>query len=190
MRAGPLLTLVVASLLGCVARADAQMPPASAADAREPYPEGPYGFREGEIYPPLLSLRRQFDPKGERGVRAIVLVVSSPTAFEAMHARDPLEKQSSRARHILALFDHTTQAPLAPQALAAFVAHEKPGYEVFSASPDDVAPGLVVHPTRFVIDPRTMKIVAIAEGIPLSACDPDAEPLLRENGASPADCDG
>jgi hypothetical protein len=183
-----MLALIAASMLGCVARADAVTIASPTVD-REPYPEGPYGFREGEIYPPLLSLRRQYDPKGDRGVRAIVLVVSSPTAFEVMHAKEPLEKQSTRgSRHLLALFDHTTQAPLSASALNAFVAREKLSFETFAAAPDDVAPGLVVHPTRFVIDPRTMKIVSIAEGIPLSSCDPDAEPLLRENGAPAADC--
>jgi hypothetical protein len=181
--------LLACGMLGCVARADA-VTIASPSMQSEPYPEGPYGFREGEVYPPLLSLRKQYDPKGERGVRAIVLVVSSPTAFEAMHAREPLEKQSTRgSRHLLALFDHSTQAPLSPSALSAFLAMQKPSFETFAASPDDVAPGLVVHPTRFVIDPRTMKIVANAEGIPLSSCDPDAEPLLRENGAPSAACD-
>lgn len=182
------LALLAVSMFGCVARADA-VTIASPSTENAPYPEGPYGFREGEIYPPLLSLRNQYDPKGDRGVRAIVLVVSSPTAFEAMHAGEPMGKQSTRgSRHLLALFDHTTQAPLSASALSAFVAREKPSFETFAAAPDDVAPGLVVHPTRFIIDPRTMKIVTVAEGIPLSSCDPDAEPLLHENGAPSADC--
>ncbi|MGZ3424370.1 MAG: hypothetical protein ACXWUG_11830 [Polyangiales bacterium] len=183
------IVLVAATLLGCVAGTDARGAASPAEVRSDPYPEGPYGFRAGETYPPLLSLRRHFDPKGDRGVRAIVLVVSSPTAFEAMHAREPLERQSTRGtHHLLALFDHATQEPLEHQALDAFSARQKPSYEVFSAAPNDVAPGLVVHPTRFVIDPRTMKIVTVAEGIPLAGCDPDAEPLLRENGAPPAAC--
>jgi hypothetical protein len=184
------LIVAAATLLGCVARADARALAPRQTPFAFAYPDGPYGFHAGEVYPPLLTMRSLYDPRGDRGVSAIVLVVSSPTALEATKAIEPLARQvaSERGlRHVLALFDHATQQPLDHVALAPYAARVK---DVIGATPDDVAPGLVIEPTRFVIDPRTMKIVTVAEGIATSTCDPDAEALLRENGAVPGSCDG
>jgi hypothetical protein len=184
---GPAVTrfpsvLLAASLLGCVAVVQAKTANAVPELA---YPSGPYGYGEGQIYPPLASVRELYDPTGERGVRAVVVVASSATVLEAMPQAKLAGDPRRGLREVVGLFDHASLESASPPTLARLRARG----DVFAASLADVAPGVVVYPTRFVIDPRTMKIVSISEGVPLDTCDPAVDPLLEKNGGART-CDG
>lgn len=181
---------------------DASTDDANEASAPPTYPEGPYGFAKGDVFPPLnlkgrhgsdptdvrISLLDDYDPDGSRGITGIVVGVEAQWCGPCnIWVEDLVRWWPAYRSHGARFLDLVWQqengtlgtAMTADQWIAK---HHIPFDVAFFPSASDVTAAFGMAsgsiPTTYVIDPRTMRIFAIIVGVidrGAIACTTDAE---------------
>lgn len=176
------------------------------------YPEGPYGLLRGNVFPNLKlsgyrdgivgkeagewtehSMQDYYDPTGERGVHAILFVVSAewcnPCRIEAKELpRFYTDQYKPRgAKFISALYEDSKGNPADQLTVDRWVSAFDINFDIV-ADPDaeSIAPGSSI-PLNYIIDPRTMKIYRINTGaVGSEATRIDGLRILLDYNGAPA----
>jgi hypothetical protein len=151
------------------------------------YPPAPYGLKVGNIFPNFafkgykqgvgewtdMTMLDHYDPDGSRGVTGIYFVVTAqwcpPCNTEADHL--PLWWTTSYkdrgARVLSAVIEDSTHKPATQLTVDQWVKRHKINFDIMLDSASDSLPkvGTVGLPYNYLIDPRTMKVVRIIQGI-------------------------
>jgi hypothetical protein len=152
------------------------------------YPEGPYGLKVTNIFPNLtlpgykdaqgdwidtMSMLDYYDPDGSRGITGIYFVVGAqwcpPCNTEADHL--PLWWTTSYkdrgARFVTAIIEDSTHKPATQLTVDSWIKKHHINFDIWLDSTSSALPktGSVGLPFNYLIDPRTMKIVKIIQGI-------------------------
>ena len=184
------------------------------APAAAPYPDfaTPPTFTAHTVFPnltwkgyhdstgPLVDIHMSdyYDPDGSKGITAIYFIVAAqwcgPCNAEATNApKIYAESYKSRgARYVSVVIEDTAQKPATQATLDAWIKDHKLNYDmgVYPSNADhssDVLPsaGNVGLPHNYIIDPRTMLIQSITQGVDPAvwACDMfTADPTLSTDG--------
>ena len=182
-------------------------PELDTAPAALEYPPGPYGLQLRNVFPNLklngyrggvgewveITMLDYYDPDGTRGVTGIQLDVEAPWCGPSNTLGDWLPKwwstgyESRGARFISTIYDSTTSRsggdgwePTTQATIDQWIKKHHTNFDILADWTKTSLPttGSVGIPHQYTIDPRTMKIVKIADGI-----DPGNQPCTTD-----ADC--
>lgn len=166
------------------------------------YPDAPYGQVQGSVFPnsqfdgyrdgagewTKLSMLDYFDPTGEKGVRALYVVVAAQWCGVCQQeaARLPRSYPSWKergARFLMVLGQDSSRGPATQSTVDAWQGRFELPFDV-GADPElkFLPPGATGFPTCYVVDPRTMKIVRVLPGITSDGSIPGLDALIRRNG--------
>jgi hypothetical protein len=175
-------------------------------DAPPPYPEGPYGLKPGNVYPPYtvkgrhgesgaettISISDYYDPDGSRGITGLLVTIEAVWCGPCGVWTDQLVHwwptySAHGARFVDIMYEDKFDAGGTEATVDAWIAKHHVPFDVISGEPSDAIPsGLVSVPDWFVIDPRTMKIYYTHSGIDdaqkfpcatdVDCCDPATSP--------------
>lgn len=173
-----------------------------------PYPDGPYDFKNNSVFPNLtlkgykdaagewtdISMADYYDPDGSRGITAIYLVVAAqwcpPCDEEASHlpiwwSRDFKDRGAKFVSFVI----QTGASPPKPATQATVDQWIKAGPRYKHALNFDIAAdptssslpktGSVGLPHNYIINPRTMRIFRVLDGI---------DPAITTPCTTNADC--
>lgn len=169
------------------------------------YPAGPYGKKEGAVFPPLsfsgyrdgsttwtkLDMREYFDPDGSKGIRGVLVVAAAQwcgvcqnevkwvTSAYVTNYRD------EGARFLTTLLQDGDHRP-ATQATATLwrdnysIPHAVAIDPTLDTLPNDM--GVLSLPYTYVIDPRTMRITKVTSAAQTPPTIPALDAVLAKNG--------
>jgi hypothetical protein len=205
--------LFVALVAACSAPLD-PAPPAAAetppVDEQPPieepkalaYPEGPYGKAAGDVFPDVtfdgyrdgtgewtaLHMLDYFDPNGDKGIRAVYVVVAAQWCGVCQQEAARLPKtypawKERGARFLMVLGQDNTNKPATQLTVDAWQMRFKLPFDVGADPKLSFLPiGATGFPTCYVIDPRTMKVVKMLPGITSDGSIPGLDTVLKRNG--------
>lgn len=191
--------------------ADDAAPPADDAAPWNTYPDPPYGFKVNQTVPPLtfrgkrdgspdwvenMSLADYYDPDGSRGFSALYIEVSAVWCvwcrYEAkelpgwyLNAPNDYQKRGSKFLTALIQDGASPPGPSTPDDVDSWQKLYKVPFDMALDDGGQMFPpwarGL---PLNFVVDPRTMKVYRIIDGVTPDATNlPQLDALLKRNGA-------
>lgn len=175
------------------------------------YPDGPYGLNLNNIFPNVklsgyrdgaagtmewteLSMQDYYDPTGERGIYAILVIVSAEWCGPCKEEAKDLPGfytniyQPRGARFLTAMIENASGKPADKAVVDRWVKTYKTNFDI-AADPEgstmlpktDPKWGI---PRNYIVDPRTMKIVRVNSGTNPDAVNiPGLKVLLDYNGA-------
>jgi hypothetical protein len=165
------------------------------------YPDGPYDLKKGAIFPNAtlpgyrdgkgewveISMLDYYDPDGSRGITGLQIDVEcqwcppSNTLADEMAHWFPLGYEPRGGRLLTVLTEDITHKPATRTTIDQWIAKHHTDYDIILDDKSTLLPktGSVGLPYRYTIDPRTMRIVAIMQGI---------DPGITTPCAKNADC--
>lgn len=186
---------------------DTSLPKTDAKSVGLLYPARPYGLKQGEVFPRVkfkgyragssnwegIDIAEYYDPDGSKGINAILYVVSAEWCNPCREETKELPKlldcqyKSRGAKFIQALVEDKDGDYASQPTLERWIKQFKLNYNlVLDDEHITWAKGAGI-PLNFFIDPRTMKIVRIKEGVSTSGSSiPGLHTLLDSNQAPPA----
>lgn len=216
-----LLTLAIgcASKDGTQAAADTGTPEEDTAPAEDTapwnvYPEGPYGLNKDNIFPNAklsgyrdgvdgtrewteMSMQDYYDPTGERGVYAILVVVSAEWCGPCKEEAKDLPGfytniyKPRGAKFLTSMIEDKAGKPATQAVVDRWLTAYKANFDI-AADPE----GLVMLPKsdpkwsiprNYIINPRDMKIARVNSGVnPDATTIPGLKVMLDYNGAPAA----
>jgi hypothetical protein len=181
-------------------------PPESedAAPAPPAYPDGPYAKTKGKTYPdvPLagyhegkgewtsISMSDYFDSDGSKGVNAIYVLIVAQWCSVCMQEAAQLpalydERWKGRgAKFVMAMAqDRSGKSPTKATVDQWKAAYPQIDFElVLDAKASTLPPSYTGFPTALLIDPRTMRVLDVFNGVTSDGSIPGLEALLTRNG--------
>jgi hypothetical protein len=174
------------------------------------YPAGPYGLAKGMVFPNFtfkgykkgtgewtdLSMLDYYDPDGTHGVYGIYYVVGAQWCGPCNQEADMLskfypEQYRDRGGVILSrIIQDTAGNPATQKTVDQWVKTHHVNFDIGLDSASESLPksGSVGLPYNYLIDPRTMKVYTIIQGVSPSATTIlPLNVMLTRNGAPPAD---
>jgi hypothetical protein len=223
----PALALFLALAVGCASKnestnngaADTGAPEEDTAPAEDTapwnsYPEGPYGLEKDNVFPNAkfmgyregvngtkewteLAMQDYYDPTGERGVYAILVVVSAEWCGPCKEEAKDLPGfytnlyKPRGARFLSAMIENSKGAPADQAVVDRWMNTYKANYDI-GADPDGQVmltkgdPNWSI-PRNYIINPRDMRIARVNRGVNPDATNiPGLKVMLDYNGAPAA----
>jgi len=178
------------------------------------YPEGPYGLNKDQVFPNVklsgyrdgkdgtmewteLSMQDYYDPTGERGVYAILVIVSAEWCGPCKEEAKDLPGfytniyKPRGAKFLTAMIENASGKPADKAVVDRWVKTYKSNFDI-AADPEgatmlpktDPKWGI---PRNYIVNPRDMKIVRVNSGTnPDATTIPGLKTMLDYNGAPPA----
>jgi hypothetical protein len=173
------------------------------------YPEGPYGLLRGNVFPPLkfkgykgglegknagewvdIEVQDYYDPTGERGIYALLLIVSAEWCGPCREEAKDLPGfyttlyQPRGARFLSTMIQDSKRNPGDQPTVDRWVNLFKTNFDIVADPDSESIPEGSGIPRNYIINPRDMKINRVNEGVnPDATIIPGLNPMLDYNGA-------
>jgi len=169
------------------------------------YPAGPYGKKEGAVFPPLslsgyregasgwtkIDLREYFDPDGKKGIRGLLVVAAAQWCAVCQNevgwvtTAYTTNYRDKGARFITALLQDGAHRPATQATATLWRDYYSIPYAVAIDPMLDTLPsdtGALSLPYTFVVDPRTMRITKVTSAAQTPPNIPALDAVIAKNG--------
>ncbi len=173
------------------------------------YPEGPYGLEKGMVFPNAsfkgylggidakgrgewsdIKMIDYYDPTGERGIFALLVVVSAEWCPPCREEAKDLPRfftslyQPRGARFLTTMIQDSKRNPADQPTVDRWTNQYQINFDIVADPDEQTIPAGSGIPRNYIINPRDMKIYRVNEGVnPDASIVPGLNPLLDFNMA-------